>query len=58
MAQHAAEIVARERFTLGETWAAFLALLDESRIAAAENSFREMLEASDLARNEFVFVRS
>src|SRR5436309_15353394 len=58
MTQHAAEIAAGERFTFGENWAAFLALLDESRIAAAENSLREMLEAGDLKGKTFLDIGS
>src|SRR5438105_4018862 len=58
MTQHAAEVAAGERFTFGENWAAFLAVLDESRIAAAENSLREMLETSDLKNKTFLDIGS
>jgi len=58
MTQHAAEIAAGERFTFGENWAAFLAVLDESRIAAAKNSLRDMLETGDLKGKTFLDICS
>lgn len=58
MTQHAAEIASGERFTFGDNWAAFLAGLDESRIAAAENSLRQMLEADDLHGKTFLDIGS
>jgi 2-polyprenyl-3-methyl-5-hydroxy-6-metoxy-1,4-benzoquinol methylase len=58
MTQHAAEIASGERFTFGENWATFLAGLNESRIAAAENSLRQMLEVSDLQGKTFLDIGS
>jgi 2-polyprenyl-3-methyl-5-hydroxy-6-metoxy-1,4-benzoquinol methylase len=37
------EIAAGERFAFGENWQRFLALLDDTRIRAAEESLRQML---------------
>jgi 2-polyprenyl-3-methyl-5-hydroxy-6-metoxy-1,4-benzoquinol methylase len=58
MTQHAAEIASGDRFAFGENWTAFLALLDESRIAAAETSLREMLGADDLQGKTFLDIGS
>jgi len=58
MSQHAAEVASGKRFTFGDNWAAFLAGLDESRIAAAENSLRQMLEVDDLRGKTFLDIGS
>ncbi len=58
MTQHATEIEAGERFTFGENWTAFLARLDESRILAAENSLRQMLEVDNLEGKTFLDIGS
>jgi 2-polyprenyl-6-hydroxyphenyl methylase/3-demethylubiquinone-9 3-methyltransferase len=58
MSQHAAEVASGERFAFGSNWAAFLAGLDEARIAAAENSLRQMLEAENLAGKTFLDIGS
>ena len=58
MNQHAAEVASGKRFTFGDNWAAFLAGLDESRIAAAENSLRQMLEVDDLQGKTFLDIGS
>jgi len=58
MTQHAAEIAAGERFTFGKNWAAFLADLDESRIAAAEDSLRQMLDVDGLQDKTFLDIGS
>jgi 2-polyprenyl-6-hydroxyphenyl methylase/3-demethylubiquinone-9 3-methyltransferase len=58
MSQHATEIAAGDRFSFGENWAAFLEMLDESRIAAAENSLREMLEVGSLEGKTFLDIGS
>ncbi len=49
MGQHAQEVVSGERFEFGANWSRFLKLLDDSRIARAEESLKEKLEVSDLA---------
>jgi 2-polyprenyl-6-hydroxyphenyl methylase/3-demethylubiquinone-9 3-methyltransferase len=46
--QHALEIARGDRFEFGENWSRFLAVLDDGRIAQAERSLRNMLEAEDL----------
>jgi 2-polyprenyl-6-hydroxyphenyl methylase/3-demethylubiquinone-9 3-methyltransferase len=58
MTQHAAEIASGERFAFGENWAAFLAKLDDARIAAAENSLRQMLDVDDLRGRSFLDIGS
>ncbi len=58
MTQHAVEIESGERFAFGENWAAFLAQLDDSRIAAAQNSLRQMLEVDDLRGKTFLDIGS
>ena len=50
------EIAAGERFAFGENWRRFLLLLDETRIANAEDSLRRMLDVSDLRGKTFVDV--
>ena len=58
MTQHAAEIASGERFAFGKNWAAFLADLDDSRIAAAENSLRQMLDVDNLRGRSFLDIGS
>lgn len=48
------EIAAGERFGFGDNWARFLALVDDSRIKAAEQSLRMMLGVDDLRGRTFV----
>ena len=45
---HALEVARGDRFEFGENWARFLAVLDDDRIAQAEQSLREMLEVDRL----------
>lgn len=42
------------RFAFGKNWAAFLRTLNEERIATAEQSLQEMLEAGDLRGKRFL----
>ncbi|MFZ1699219.1 MAG: class I SAM-dependent methyltransferase [Pyrinomonadaceae bacterium] len=56
--QHEAEIANGERFEFGKNWAAFLAVLDNDRIAKAEDSLREMLECDDLNGKTFLDIGS
>jgi 2-polyprenyl-3-methyl-5-hydroxy-6-metoxy-1,4-benzoquinol methylase len=58
MTQHAAEIESGERFAFGENWAAFLAQLDDHRIATAEASLREMLGVESLRGRTFLDIGS
>lgn len=58
MASHAVEIAQGDRFEFGENWRRFLADLDEARIAAAEQSLRDMLELPDLRGRSFLDIGS
>src|ERR1035438_5515350 len=50
------EIAAGERFAFGENWWRFLSILDERRIAQAEDSLRGMLGVSDLQGKTFLDI--
>lgn len=56
--QHRKEIASGERFEFGKNWSAFLAVLDDGRIATAENSLREMLEVGTLEGKTFLDIGS
>src|SRR5918911_286314 len=56
--QQALEVARGERFEFGRNWAKFLALLNEQRIADAENSLRQMLECEDLKGRSFLDIGS
>src|SRR3982751_2154040 len=56
--QHQAEIENGERFEFGKNWTAFLAVLDEERIAKAEESLKNMLEVEDLDGKTFLDIGS
>ncbi len=56
--QHGDEIAAGNRFGFGENWARFLADFDESRLAGAEQSLRDMLKLDSLAGKSFLDVGS
>jgi 2-polyprenyl-3-methyl-5-hydroxy-6-metoxy-1,4-benzoquinol methylase len=58
MTQHAAEVASGERFEFGKNWAAFLSKLDDRRIAAAEQSLREMLQVETLQGKTFLDIGS
>ena len=55
---HQLEVSSGERFTFGANWARFLELVDDERIASAEESLREMLEADTLAGRRFIDIGS
>ncbi|MGD9587805.1 MAG: class I SAM-dependent methyltransferase [Pyrinomonadaceae bacterium] len=55
---HAGEVARGERFEFGKNWNAFLAVLDDDRIARAERSLQEMLEVEDLAGRTFLDIGS
>lgn len=55
---HAAEVAGGERFEFGKNWSRFLALLDESRIADAEESLKRMLELETLEGRSFLDIGS
>jgi len=50
------EIAAGQRFAFGENWRRFLDILDDSRIAAAENSLRQMLDVASLNGRSFLDI--
>lgn len=54
MTDASVEIAAGERFGFGDNWARFLALVDDERIRAAEESLRTMLGVDDLSGRSFV----
>jgi 2-polyprenyl-6-hydroxyphenyl methylase/3-demethylubiquinone-9 3-methyltransferase len=56
--RHSQEIASGERFRFGENWARFLAVVNEDRILAAEQSLRDMLGVSTLAGRNFIDVGS
>ena len=58
MTTHTEEIQAGERFAFGENWSRFQRLLNDDKIATAENSLREMLRVSDLQGKTFLDVGS
>jgi 2-polyprenyl-6-hydroxyphenyl methylase/3-demethylubiquinone-9 3-methyltransferase len=55
---HAGELARGERFEFGANWTRFLALLDERRVATAEESLRRMLEVADLHGRSFLDIGS
>ncbi len=56
--QHTDEVASGERFEFGKNWSAFLSVLDDERIATAENSLREMLEVENLEGKTFLDIGS
>ncbi|MFN0277876.1 MAG: class I SAM-dependent methyltransferase [Pyrinomonadaceae bacterium] len=56
--EHRIEIAAGERFEFGKNWSAFLAVLDDERIAKAEESLKEMLEYDELSGKTFLDIGS
>jgi 2-polyprenyl-3-methyl-5-hydroxy-6-metoxy-1,4-benzoquinol methylase len=55
---HADEVARGERFEFGKNWSRFLTVLDEDRIAQAEQSLRDMLEVGDLHGMRFLDIGS
>lgn len=58
LSSHAEEVAGGGRFTFGENWRRFLALLDDERIREAEESLRRMLEVDSLAGKSFLDIGS
>ena len=58
MTMHATEVSRGDRFEFGANWARFLSLVNEDRIAQAENSLRGMLGVSDLQGKRFLDLGS
>jgi 2-polyprenyl-3-methyl-5-hydroxy-6-metoxy-1,4-benzoquinol methylase len=56
--QHAAEVARGERFEFGKNWARFLSVLDDERIAQAEQSLRSMLGVANLDGRRFLDIGS
>jgi 2-polyprenyl-6-hydroxyphenyl methylase/3-demethylubiquinone-9 3-methyltransferase len=56
--QHSREVSSGTRFEFGKNWRKFLELLDEERIAKAEQSLREMLEFETLEGKTFLDIGS
>jgi 2-polyprenyl-6-hydroxyphenyl methylase/3-demethylubiquinone-9 3-methyltransferase len=56
--QHEREVAAGARFEFGRNWSAFLGVLDDERIAKAEQSLREMLDVDDLNGKTFLDIGS
>ena len=56
--KHADEVAGGERFEFGKNWTAFLAVLDDERIAKAEESLKEMLESDSLDGKTFLDIGS
>ncbi len=56
--QHGREVASGERFEFGKNWSAFLAVLDDERIAQAEKSLKEMLEVETLEGKTFLDIGS
>jgi 2-polyprenyl-6-hydroxyphenyl methylase/3-demethylubiquinone-9 3-methyltransferase len=55
---HANEVSRGERFEFGKNWSRFLALLNDERIAEAENSLKAMLGVEDLRGKSFLDIGS
>lgn len=55
---HAREVAAGARFEFGKNWARFLAALDDTRIAQAEASLKQMLEVEHLLGRSFLDIGS
>ncbi len=58
IAQHATEVEKGERFEFGKNWTRFLALLNEERIAEAEDSLKKMLDVESLEGKSFLDIGS
>ncbi|MFN0141438.1 MAG: class I SAM-dependent methyltransferase [Pyrinomonadaceae bacterium] len=56
--QHQSEVASGQRFEFGKNWSAFLGLLDDERIAKAEDSLREMLDVDSLEGKTFLDIGS
>jgi 2-polyprenyl-3-methyl-5-hydroxy-6-metoxy-1,4-benzoquinol methylase len=56
--EHANEVKQGARFEFGANWSRFLSVLDEERIAEAENSLRSMLGMDDLTGRSFLDIGS
>jgi len=55
---HVKEVARGDRFEFGKNWAAFLSVLDEQRIVAAERALQEMLQVQRLDGLRFLDIGS
>src|SRR4051812_15302818 len=58
LTSHSREIERGQRFEFGDNWAQFLAVIDDSRIAQAEQAIKAMLEVETLEGKSFLDVGS
>lgn len=58
MFDHSNAVTQGRRFRFGKNWARFLRVLNPERIAAAEQSLKEMLEVENLAGKSFLDIGS
>lgn len=58
MNEHQKEVADGQRFEFGANWAKFLSVLNDERIAVAEQSLREKLGAHDLKGKRFLDIGS
>lgn len=58
MGSHAREVAEGQRFEFGKNWTRFLVLLNDKRIAEAENSLKQMLEVDSLDGQSFLDIGS
>ncbi len=56
--QHAAEVAQGQRFEFGQNWSRFLEILNDDRIAKAENSLKTFLDVPDLRGKRFLDIGS
>lgn len=52
------EVIQGQRFQFGDNWKHFLSVLNDERIAAAENSLQQMLEVDNLQGKTFLDIGS
>src|SRR2546423_1819454 len=58
MSTHAIEIARGERFEFGKNWSRFLEVLDDTHIACAEESLKQMLDVETLDGKSFLDIGS
>jgi len=58
MSSHAIEIAQGDRFEFGKNWSGFLTVLDDARVARAEESLKAKLEVEDLEGKRFLDIGS
>ncbi len=58
MGEHAQEVAGKQRFEFGANWNRFLAVLNDERIAQAEESLKRMLEVDNLQGKSFLDIGS